>query len=270
MYSPVIKVAATIATPTLGKQSALTFVRNADGSNPLYAGYLLGTDFHAGLPSEGAPLTDLSGNGRNLVQVGNNVAGTQGVQAKEFIGNIANYLTTPFTGDALAAAGTPNEFEIFAVGKFPTTSSSRIAINSAAGNARHFAFDATVSWDVAATQFDDVAGYSGGMLALITGSPAPRDSGYVILSAGYSVTQTAAFRSIAGAVAEATTTVGNTGSGVRTLGGPAISIFTKTVTTLDTRGVLWLAYNRRLTSGERLALKAGSQAILANFAVAAG
>ncbi|NBW09752.1 MAG: hypothetical protein EBR82_17185 [Caulobacteraceae bacterium] len=259
--SPVIKVAGTISSPVLGKRSALTFIRNADGSNPLYAGYLTGSGYVSNA------LKDLSNNGRNLTQVGSTVAGSQGVQATEFIGNNSNYLMTPFTADALAAAGTANEFEIFAVGKFPTTSTSRIALftGSISGNTRRVAFDATASWDTALTQFDDVAGYNTNLLSVSSA----RDSSYVMLSAGYSLTQDSGFRSVSDTVTEANgSAIGGTGS--RTLGGPAFNLFTKTVTTLDTRGVAILFYNRRLTSAERLAIKAGLRAILSGFSVSAG
>ena len=103
------EIPGTIAAPRLGKAGPMEFIRNPDGTSPLFAAYLHGTDAHVGTPSEGAPRTDLSGNGHTLTQIGAN--GTNiGQDATGFKGTNPCYLQTPFNHSALADSGVPNEF----------------------------------------------------------------------------------------------------------------------------------------------------------------
>ncbi len=93
---------------------------NKDGFH--YAMYDCITSRHTDTPSAGAPLTDLTGNSRTAT-VGGTPSGSYGFQTDGFFGSGSVSLNTPFTLDALAAAGTAGEFFIWAVLRAPITPS---------------------------------------------------------------------------------------------------------------------------------------------------
>lgn len=115
-----IEIPGTLATPRIGKAGPLEFIHNADGTSPLFAGYLHGTDAHLGAPSEGAPFTDLSGNGHTLTQTGANNTNV-GQVATGFMGTGQTYLNTPFTQTALVESGVDEEFTILHFAFHPST-----------------------------------------------------------------------------------------------------------------------------------------------------
>jgi hypothetical protein len=155
-----IGVDGTGAT-TLGKQrGGLLLPWWAD----IQALFYLGTDYHVGAPSAGAPFTDLSGNGHTLTRVGSD--SSAGVKAKHFVGNGSNYLTTSFTNDYLAdSVGIADEMAIMAWAIAPHTESSNIATSevgaSSFGN-RYTALKATNSADVFGIFHDGVEADSPG------------------------------------------------------------------------------------------------------------
>ncbi len=119
-----IAVSGTAPTP-LGKQVGgmlLPFWSDIE------ALFYLGTDYHAGAPSAGAPYTDLTGHGHTLARVGADA--NAGPKAKHFVGNGFNYLTTSFTGEYLAdTVGKPGELAMMVWAIAPPTESSNLVTN---------------------------------------------------------------------------------------------------------------------------------------------
>jgi len=149
------QVPATASAPLLGKSSPLDFIRDADGGSPLYAGYLHGTDAHLGAASEGAPFTDLSGNGRTLTQTGANAANV-GQTATGFKGTGEVWLNCPFDGDELAAAGVAGEMTVLHFALHPADGGNLIVFApDGSGATRAFDLRATDTYNAQLVAFDD-------------------------------------------------------------------------------------------------------------------
>lgn len=126
MSALLYKMPGTLAAPKLGKYAnGIPNFKNGDGSYSLFAAIFPGSQFHVNLPSAGAPLTDLSGNGRTPTITNTNTAGTlaaTGIQTRGFFANNAAWINPAYNSRTLSLDGPDDEFTRIFVGLFPIVS----------------------------------------------------------------------------------------------------------------------------------------------------
>lgn len=266
MSALLIKSGGVIPGPSR-QYSPLNAVFNPDGSSPLHAAWLLGTDYHLGAPSEGFPLTDLSGNGHTLIRTGTNV--NAGVKAKHAIGNASDYWTTSFTVDSVVAAGGVGEICIMTVAISPATGGEAHTFASSAANAAGFgnrsvAFGTTATFDASLTQNDGAVNTN-----RTFGNPVEPDRAteYFTWGANFKINTLGTYMENAGEenIPYITSELVPTGAGA--VGGGALRIATSNVNTLTLRMLGLLVFRRNLSPAEMKKVHRRVQAIAATKAV---
>lgn len=263
MTARLFKTSGTVAVPRLGKYSPLGFIANADGSSPLFAGWLLGDDYHVGAPSAGLPLTDLSGNGHTLARTGVNASA--GVKAKHAIGNGNDYWTTSFTADALSASGTNNEVCVVAVAISPATAGESHSFATSVANAagfgnRYVLAGSSSSFDVSITEHDGISAINRPFGSPVTAS---RSTDYFMTGANVTLSTLGAyFRNTAlSPVPYTTSDLVPDGQ----VGGGAFRVVNSNVGTLTLKVAALMFYNRALSPAELDVIFTRVKALLANY-----
>ncbi len=265
----IFKLAGTIAGNGVGKfLNGMPEIFNEDGTSPLYAAYMTGFDFMLGTEFAGLPLKDVSTNARgDLIQTGANGAG--GMQTLGFKGSSGIKLTTPFTADDLAAAGTANQFSVTVFGQFGTTYAHQPIVAPVTGSAanegatvvkRGFQMLSNSGYDINVVGKDDTQSRqaTGPSPTLTSG----RGTANLLLGGDISLTgQTLWAMNASDSAPRSQTTAWldldparvNSGDGtsVARIGGGAFDLFISNNAAFDNQGRGALFWERNLTAAER-------------------
>lgn len=255
----VFQVPSTLSAPALGKSGPLEFIRNEDGSSPLYAGYLHGTDAHLGSASAGAPRTDLSGNGRTLTQIGTDGVNV-GQVALGFMGTGQRWLETPFTGDDLAAAGVAGELTVLHFAFHPSGAGSLWGGRTTGSTGARFDIGSDSTWNV-----NNFARYDTAFVQGVLENPIPawRDTDYYMFG-GSMCLAGKAMTTVRGHRGEVEVNGKTLSDAIVAVGGSSvIRIGSRSVNTPNTTvSVATLIYDRALTPAEVASIYAGMRALI--------
>lgn len=254
----VFQVPSTLSAPALGKAGPLEFIRNEDGSSPLYAGYLHGTDAHLGSASEGAPRTDLSGNGRTLTQIGTDGVDV-GQAALGFMGTGQRWLEA-HVGDDLAAAGVAGELTVLHFAFHPSDGGVLYGGRTTGSSGARFEFQSTASWNSS-----NFARYDSAFVQGVLENPIPawRDTDYYMFGGSMSLAGKA-MTTVRGHRGEVEVNGKALSDAIVAVGGSSvIRIGSRSVNTPNTTvSVATLIYDRALTPAEVASIYAGMRALI--------
>lgn len=144
---------------------------------------LPGTNYHVGLPSQGAPLTDLSGRG-NHYSVSSTAQASAGVKADWFIGTATTHLkytNAASTQDTLFAARGEATFVQVVRTKPGTGVVQLIQPDSGSGNGRRVQILSNASFDITMTAYYDAFNKTNALNRKFSTPYADRDTAFQLL-----------------------------------------------------------------------------------------
>jgi hypothetical protein len=229
-----------LAVPTCVDAAGVTVVP--------YAAYLHGSSQNEGVSGYNT-FTDRSGNGRTL-GLGRTGNAGGGIQTTHWSGANNKSLLTSFTADALAAAGTANEFTAYAiVGAADDTANSSVSTENGSAPARQFSLQASSSFRCQAIHRDgsvstviSLAGPTTGFTAL--------DPFFHAMSVSISTGLVQAFIGYRGNIWHQVATTPKVGAGA-TIGGPnGLYVASRSTNNLGINQYATGMYDRYLKAGQ--------------------
>lgn len=251
----------TVASPRYGKASPVDWFSNANGTSPVWAGWVHALNGHIGRSSQGNALVDVSGNGRHLVQSGSNSSTNIGTQADGFYGQAAVWLEPPGTQADIFAAGVAGELTILQFLFHPGAAGSWFIMtpSTGTGNTARFQVQTNATYDAQSTSFYNT---SFGSAVHQTPIAASRATDVFMAGATCKLDAISAFSAF-GSATPTITGFSPTSTAGGAVGGPAWRIGSRSANTpLGSRCLLTVVYNRILTPAEIRLAQLGGRALL--------